>query len=301
MARRTIAVLAACGLTTLALIFESPAVLKGANKSAPVSKLKRPIRNPKFDPSAAQVDLFGAVDAGHVSIRLIPTSAMGGNVLIENRTDQPLTVKIPEAVVGVSIHAQAGGFGFGNPGQAQGQGNAGAGNVGNGAQAIGGVIAPAQGNGQGQGQVAPGPGFFSIPAEKVVSLRFNSVCLEHGKSEPGSTSKYTLAPVSRFSHDPVLYQLLTNAGKDNVDSKALQAAAWHVTDKMSFQELSEKFNTPLGMITQTPEFTRDQILAAQDLVERAKQRCAEKNPAGTIEPKSNLETTATIPVRVATN
>ncbi len=299
MARRTIAVLAACGLTTLALIFEAPTELKGANKSVPASKLKRPIRNPKFDPSAAQVELFDAVDAGHVSIRLIPINAMGGNVLIENRTDQPLTVKIPEAVVGVSIHAQAGGFG--NPGQAQGQGNAGAGNAGNGVQAIGGAIAPAQGNAQGQGQGNGAQGFFSIPAEKVVSLRFNSVCLEHGKSEPGSTSKYTLAPVSRFSHDPVLYQLLTVVGRDNTDSKAVQAAAWHVTDKMSFQELSEKFNTPLGMITQTPEFTREQILAAQNLVERAKQRDLEMNPAGTIEPKSTPDTTATIPVRVATN
>ena len=46
----------------------------------------------KFDPFAEQVDLFEAVDAGQVTVRLIPKNAMGGNVLIENKTDKPLTV-----------------------------------------------------------------------------------------------------------------------------------------------------------------------------------------------------------------
>ena len=109
MSRRTIAVL--CGLTSLAMVvaMSLPNELAAASKTS--QSFKKPIKNPKFDPSAEQVDIFAAVDAGQVTIRLIPRNAMGGNVLIENKTDKPLTVKIPEAVVGVSIHSQFGNLG----------------------------------------------------------------------------------------------------------------------------------------------------------------------------------------------
>ena len=292
MSRRTTAVL--CGLTSLALVAATslPTKLVAASKTG--QTFKKPIKNPKFDPSAEQIDLFEAVDAGQVTVRLIPKNAMGGNVLIENKTDKPLTVKIPEAVVGVSIHSQFGNFGAGNLGLGnQGLGNnAGLGNGQNGQQQIGGGIGPAQGlgngqpfgNGQGNGQ-GVGQGFFSIPAEMIISLNFNSVCLEHGKTEPGPNSKYTLAPVSKISRDPVLYQLLTVVGTGKVDTKAAQAAAWHQANKMSFQLLAEKTNTPLGALTQTPDFTRSQILAAEELISQAKQRAADVSLVEKPEPK----------------
>ena len=108
MIRRPIAMLFACGLTSLALVVGSslPIELSAASKTA-----KKPIRNPKFDPKAEQVDLFEAIDAKQVTVKLIPKNAMEGTVLIENKTDKPLTVKVPEAVAGVSIHAQMGGMG----------------------------------------------------------------------------------------------------------------------------------------------------------------------------------------------
>ncbi len=298
MTRRTIAVI--CGLTSLVLVVVTslPTQLAAASKTG--QTFKKPIKNPKLDPSAEQVDIFDAVDAGQVSIRLIPRNAMGGNVLIENKTDKPLTVKIPEAVVGVSVHSQFGNFGAaGNLGLGnQGPGNnAGLGNGQNGPQKIGGGIGPAPGlgngqpvgNGQGNGP-GIGQGFFSIPAEQVISLNFNSVCLEHGKPEPGPSSKYTLAPVSKISRDPVLYQLLTVVASNKVDTKAAQAAAWHQANKMTFQQLSEKMNTPLGALTQTAEFTRSQLLVAEELIAQAKQRAAEASLVETSEPKVEPDT-----------
>ena len=298
MSRHKIAVF--CGLISLALVVATspPTELVAASKTG--TTFKKPIKNPKFDPSAELVDLFEAVDAGQVTVRLIPRNAMGGNVLIENKTDKPLTVKIPDAVVGVSIHSQFGNFGAaGNLGLGnQGLGNnAGPGNGQNGPQKIGGGIGPAPGIGNGQpfgnGQGNPqgiGQGFFSLPAEHVISLNFNSVCLEHGKPEPGPSSKYTLAPVTKISPDPVLYQLLTVVGSGKVDTKAAQAAAWHQANKMSFQQLSEKMNTPLGALTQTPEFTRNQILAAEELIAEAKQRATEaslvETPESKVEPEA---------------
>ena len=306
MFRRTITVF--CGLISLALVvaISLPVELVAASKTS--QNFKKPIKNPKFDPSAKQVDLFDAVDAGQVTVRLIPRNAMGGNVLIENKTDKPLTVRIPEAVVGISIHSQFGNFGAaGNLGLGnQGLGIAGLGNGQNGPQKIGGGIGPALGNGQvfgnGQGNgPAVGQGFFSIPAEMVVSLNFNSVCLEHGKPEPGPNSKYTLAPVSKISRDPVLYQLLAVVGSGKVDTKAAQAAAWHQANKMSFQQLAEKMNTPLGALTQTPDFSRSQILAAEQLVADAKKRAAEASLVEIPEPKMESETKGKRPIRIVKN
>ena len=307
MSRRKIAVLR--GLTLLALVVATslPTELVAAIKNSPT--FTKPIKNPKFDPSAEQVDLFEAVDAGQVTIRLIPKNAMGGNVLIENKTDKPLTVKIPEAVAGVSIHSQFGNFGAGNLGLGnQGPGNnAAMGNGQNGQQQLGGGIGPAQGNGQafgnGQGNNAQGvgQGFFSIPAEMVISLNFNSVCLEHGKPEPGPNSKYTLAPISKISRDPVLYQLLKVVRSGKVDTKAAQAAAWHQASKMSFQQLSEKMNTPLGALTQTPDFTRSQILAAEELIAQAKQKAAKASFVETSESKVKPENKGNRPIRLVKN
>ena len=130
-----------------------------------------------------------------------------------------------------------GGMGGGGGGQAMG-GGMGGGGMGGGGMGGGGM------GGGGMG----GGGFFSIPAEKVVSLQFNSVCLEHGKPEPSGNSKYTLVPLSRVNSDPVLYRLMTKVATGKVDSQAAQAAAWHLTDKMSFNELADKMEEHLGDI-----------------------------------------------------
>jgi len=279
-----------------------------ANKN---TSSKKPIKNPKFDPTAEQVDLFNAVDAGLVTVRLIPKDAMGGNVLIENKTGKALTVKIPEAVVGVSIHAQPGNLGFGNfLGANNGaQNNLPGGQAGAGQQMQGGGIGMNQQNGPnnqfGPQNGFPNPGgglpnqvgnnFFSVPAEKVISLPFQSVCLEHGKQEPNSSSKYTLIPVPKVSTDPVLYQLLAAVGTGKVDAQAAQAAAWHLANKMSFEQLAEKTNAPLPGLPGAPYFTREQLQTAKDLIEQATEKAAEtaSAPAET----KNLSPVTTAKVR----
>lgn len=270
MTRRELTLRIACGIS-LVLSTSLVSELIAANKSG--STFKKPVRNPKFDPQAEQVDLFDAVQAGQVTVRLIPKSAAGGNVLIENKTDKPLSVKVPDVVAGVSIHSQIGNQGLGNPGL----GNGGGGNQGA-PQQLGGGIGQGPGNGNGPaGAIGQGigQGFFSIPADKVVSLPFNSVCLEHGKPEPTANSRYTLVPITHVSRDPVLYQLLTVVAAGKTDPKSTQAAAWHLANKLSFQTLSEKVTTHLGALTQTPDFTREQILEAEKLVADAKQKAAD--------------------------
>ena len=121
-----------------------------------------------------------------------------------------------------------------------------------------------------------GQGFFSIPPERVISVPFNSVCLAHGKAEPTSASRYRLIPVSKLTSDPVLYELLATVGTGRVDSQAAQAAAWTMTDKMTWQQLAAKQVTHLGGHTPTPYFTPAQLLVGQQLVAHAIQRAEDR-------------------------
>ena len=106
----------------------------------------------------------------------------------------------------------------------------------------------------------------------MISVPFNSVCLEHGKPEPTPSSRYKLVPVSAVSQDPVLYELLTVVGTGRVDSQAAQAAAWHLTDKMSFQQLAAKAMTHLGGQAPTPYFSQAQLQGAQQLLALSTQK-----------------------------
>ena len=234
------------------------------------------------------------MDAAKVTIKLTPKDAMGGTVLIENKTTKPQSVKIPEAVVGISIHAQLGNqglgnlFGANNGGQNNGGGNPFAGGAGQQIQGGGvgmNMMNPGNnfpGNGQNNGiqnpgngqQINPGIGIFSIPAEKVISLKFNCVCLEHGKPEPDASSRYTLIPFSKVSNDPVLYQPLVAVGTGRVDAQAAQAAVWHQANRMSFQELADKMHPQSPGVSPASFFTLDQIQRAKDLVTQASNRAA---------------------------
>ncbi|WP_397568458.1 hypothetical protein [Schlesneria sp. T3-172] len=282
MVRQSVCSLVAILVTaaSLGLVIASPPEVVGAEKNK--TTFRKPIKNPPFDPDATQVNLFEAVDSGKVTVRLIPKNARGGKVLIENKLDQPLTVKIPEAVAAVSIHSQFANAQMDNNAQAAfGFGKAAAGDNA-GPQNLGGGIMPllqnkqAAGNEPGKPNVDElGQGLFSIPAESVISLPFSSVCLEHGKPEPTTGSKYTLVPINRISRDPVLHQLIATVGRGGVDQQAAQAAAWHVANGKSFQELSEMITTPIDLLTQTPHFSVDQIIKAEQLVARARERSEE--------------------------
>lgn len=247
----------------------------------PVKKVnQRPLTKLTYDPSAKEVELFEAMERGEVGVRVIPMNAMGANVLIENKTTEPLNVKVPNAVVMVSIHAQfGGGAGFGGGGIGGGQGGLG-GQQGGGQQAGGGGLGGQQG-GIGGGQGFGGgqqPGIFSIPAEKIASIPMKSVCLEHGKPEPSPKSKYTLVPVERFSTDPLLRELLTYVNDPRVNPQAAQAAAWHLTNKMTFAQLAAEQNRSLISPNGQPLFTAQDLFQAQSLLAAAKEK-AEKNPS----------------------
>lgn len=285
MVRRSIAVMGVVSITMAAtcLVLCDTSSTWAAGKST----AKRPLRKLTYDPNAEEVELFKGVESGQIKVKLIPQNAFGGNVLIENTTDKPLTVKFPQAVVGVPKHlAQFGGGGFGGGGMGGmgggGMGGMGMGGMGGGQQQMGGGMGGGGMGGMGGNMGGGGGGFFgggaaSIPPEQIGLIPFHSVCLQHGKPDPSVKAEYVLVPVEKFSSDPVLKELLTAVGTGKVDSQTAQAAAWHLTDKMSWDQLANKAVQHTGGAPATPYFTHAQLFGAQALLAQAKKR-ADENP-----------------------
>ena len=69
----------------------------------------------KYNPEDETVQLFSAIEAGQLEVRLIPKDSTQCQVLIANRSDRPLNVALPEAFAGVPVLAQFDPFAnFGN-------------------------------------------------------------------------------------------------------------------------------------------------------------------------------------------
>lgn len=268
---------------------------------------KRPITKPKFDPDAEKVDLFQGIKDGKLSAKVIPKDAMGGNVMVENLTNKPLTVKLPDAVVGVQVLQQFGGgaCGGGACGGFGGGAGGGGGGGGGGNQPFGGGMGGGGGGGGmmggGGGGMMGGGGFFSIPAEKIVQVPYTSVCLAHGKPDPHPRNTYRIMPVDEYTEDPALRELVRMVASGKVNKQAAQAAAWHIADKMSWQELAAKSVHLLGGRGDLPYFSRSELMAAQQLVTQAEARAKERANETPTPTDGVLESTQPIPPRVSPN
>lgn len=237
------------------------------------------IRKLTIDEKAPVVELFEGIQQGQIDARLTAMNPYDGKVFVTNRTDKPLTVAVPKAVVGVHVLPQfglnGGNNGFGN---ANGQANN---NGANGqAQGVGGTLGAA-GNGNGFPNAPgglqnnlPGNNFFSIPPEKTVQLSLRSVCLNHGRPNPTAAMKYQLTKVESFTSDPVLQQLLEDYSP-RTNQAIQQAAAWHLANGLSWKQLASLTDQHIPGVM-TPIFSKSQLDSARELVEQTKKKAAER-------------------------
>jgi hypothetical protein len=251
----------------------------------------KPLKKLPLDPNAAEVELFDAIESGQLAVRVVPKNSTSGNVFIENKTDKPLTVKLPEAVVAVPKHlAQFGGGGMGGMGMGgmgggmggmggMGMGGMGGGMGGMGGQAMGGGMGGGMmGGGCGGGMMGGMGGFGSIPPETVAAVPLHAVCLQHGKPDPTPRNDYVLIPVENFTQDPVLMQMLRIVATGQVDSQAAQAATWHLTDKLTWEQLAIKTQHRLGGGLGPRYFNPAQLEAGYSLLNAAKELAEEAPP-----------------------
>ena len=99
----------------LAVAVAIPAILWAAS----------PATSSKNEAPAKTVDLFAGMEAGDIDVVMIQKDSTDGTVMIKNKTDKPLTIKMPEAFGGVPILAQRGRGGGGGVGGMGGMGGRG--------------------------------------------------------------------------------------------------------------------------------------------------------------------------------
>jgi hypothetical protein len=247
----------------------------GAGKGA-ITKLT-------LDPEAPVIDVFSGMDNGQIAVRVSAENAREGRIFLTNKTDRPLTVALPKALIAAQVlpqFNQPGGGLFGNNQMGLNNGANGANGANGLAQMVGGNAMPA-----GPGNGFPNPGgqmnngfapnnFFSIPPEKTVQLNLQSVCLNYGRPEPHSGLTYRLVKVESVTTDPVLRQLLENySPRTNRDAQ--QAAAWHLANGLTWEQIVNLTTQPAPGIA-VPLFDAAQVQQARDLISQARKDAAER-------------------------
>lgn len=228
-----------------------------------------------------EVELFQAMKDGQIDVTLIMKNAEQGNIQIKNKTDRPLSIKLPEAAVGAPVLAQFGGGGFGGGGLGGGGlggGGLGGGGLGGGGQSVGGGIGGGRGGRGGRGG-AGGIGGFNIPPEKVGKLKFKGVCLDHGKPDPAPRMKYELKPLEDHVKRPETIAVVKGYAAGQLDRQVAQAAVWHLNNDVSWQELAAKVKgSPREYLGRNPfYFSQAELRAAVVVAEKARRMAASQD------------------------
>ena len=248
----------------LAAIVASVTLNSALHAGTKSAEARKPvISKPKFDPTAEKVEFFKGMDDGQLETKFVPKDANGGFLLVTNKTEEPVTVELPEAFVAVQVLKQFGGMGGGGMG---GMGGGGMGGGGMGGMGGGG-----------------GGGFFSIPPERTVRVPYVSACLNHGKPDPSARLDYKLVPVEEYTKDEVLTELIRMVGSGRVNQHSAQAAIWTRTDNMSWQDLASK--STRGILSVQYYFEPQNIREGQYLAAVAEGNVREQAKAEKTEPK----------------
>jgi len=144
------------------------------------------------------------------------------------------------------------------------------------------------------GGMGGGMGMMSIPSDKVAQIPLTGVCLNHGKPDPKPKMTYKLVATDTYTSDPVLRELLTMVGTGKLEPSAAQAAVWHQTDHMTWEQLAAKQIEHAGGVPSEPYFSNSELASAQQLVSQAQGRAREREQEAKTETKTEGKT---VPVR----
>jgi hypothetical protein len=193
------------------------------------------------------VEFFAAKKAGLIDVMFIPRSSKSANIMMKNRTKRKLSIRMPEAFAGVPILGQMGGMGMGGGGMGMGGGGMG--------------------------------GFQNIEPGRVRKVKVTTVCLEHGKKDPNPRIKYDIVPIENFTRNPQVIELCRMLGSGKLDQMSAQAAAWHLTDNLSWQQLVQKIGATHLNGTSERYFHPNQVAMGMRYVQIAQQRAKLRSEA----------------------
>lgn len=216
------------------------------------------------------IDLFAGIEAGSIEARVIPRNEKHVNLLLENKTPEPVTVRIPAALAAVPVLAQFDEFPWFEADRDRGRQQP---------QNVG--LAPPWQGPRGPGAMnlpggepwnVPGAGLWSIPPERVARVRLTGVCLDHGLPTPRPKMPYELRPIDQVAARPEVAAICILLGRGEIDQVAAQLAAWHFHSEMRWDDLAaQRDQAAIGTVAR---YTRGQIRAARRAAEQA-ERLAE--------------------------
>jgi hypothetical protein len=213
---------------------------------------------------AESVDLFQAMKTEVANVQLIPKDAKQATVVIKNNSNRPLRIKLPEAFAGVPVLAQVGG----DAGRGVDRGGAGDSGIN---QSFGGGMGM---GGMGMGGMGMMGGMFNVAPEAIRKIKVATVCLEHGKPDPNPRVPYEIRPIESYTQDRQVIELCKMLGSGKIDQQAAQAAAWHLTDGLSWQQLASKVKIQHLNGSTELYFTQRDLQRAHGIVAEAARRAA---------------------------
>jgi hypothetical protein len=113
-------------------------------------------------------------------------------------------------------------------------------------------------------------GFFRLEPGKVRKLSVHTVCLEHGKPDPNPRMVYKLVPLQRVNDDPAMQQICHWLGAGKVKPSVAQAAAWHLANGLSWDELQRKNRHESKFTGNIPWFSATDLELARELSRRCR-------------------------------
>jgi len=237
----------------------------------------------RFNPEDETVQIFSAIEQGQLEVQLIAKNSAQCRVLITNKSDKPLNVALPEAFAGVPVLAQ---FNFPNFPDNNANNNNAPQNLGVGNQQ--GNFGNNQGNQPffnmgNQGNNNRGNNFFApfnIAPEKVAQLKLAAVCLEHGKPDPRPTIRYQMRPIESVTDKAEVRALCGMLGRGEVSQRAAQAAAWHLNNGMSWEQLQAKRAEIVFGRLRAPFFTRQELAEGKKAAEKAGEMAKQPKQTG---------------------
>jgi len=215
------------------------------------------ICEPYVDRAAPVVALFDGIDRGLLKVRVAPKFGFEPDLFLTNTHNRPLTVAFPKAaaLVHEPVRLASGGGDDGGGGGGQG---------------MGGAFLPHR-TATDSFQVSTEGGNFpvgsqvcSIPAGAVMQLTFAAVCIEQGKPDPRPGMNYRLERLENVTSNRALISLLESNDARTTGRMPLQAAAWHLADGVSWQQL-RVMQVHRGEDGSRPFFTRRQLAAGKKL------------------------------------
>ena len=230
------------------------------------------------------IELFAGIEKGQLDVKIFPRDSRESRLLLANKTGRPIRIALPEAFAAVPVLAQ-----FQDPqlpanNQKELQPIAASPPMANRDQQMffNNPLMPNQralANRKDFPLLMPrGPAFFNVEPEKVIPVKLRTVCLQFGKAEPNPRVAYQVKPLEAVTRKPGVREVCRLLAGE-LDQKIIQAAAWHLNNGLSWEDLQRKhYKSDFGI--SEPILTSRQVKEGRRLAEAAlEQAKLAKSPA----------------------